>query len=182
MFLVTSDIVTSISALSVALVTALCQRNYSHSTYTSIYFFHFSDSSESRPDVSIERDQLVIKWKPRTECLLQTVTVKILRNGALWMTYNFTDGSQKATTSVPRSNAIYAVSVEFSYAGLFVERSDYIVINYETGGLEIKFTSFLSHTANDTLLESLLSLPTSIQIVFQQQLVLLFVYIRLIRF
>lgn len=90
------------------------------------------DHNDSRLDVSIKHDHLVIKWKPRTECLLQAVTVKILRNGLLWMTYNFTDGSQKTTTSVPKSNAVYAVSVEFSYEGLFVERSEYVVINYET--------------------------------------------------
>ncbi|THD28856.1 hypothetical protein D915_000290 [Fasciola hepatica] len=86
--------------------------------------------NEPTPEVSIENDIMVIQWKPRAECHLESIGVIVLKDDVTWKTQNVTHGEQKITLPVPRTNAIYTVSIEFVYLNQFVDRSKYVVVNY----------------------------------------------------
>ncbi|TPP58974.1 hypothetical protein FGIG_10769 [Fasciola gigantica] len=87
--------------------------------------------NESVPKVTIMNNNLVINWKPRTKCHLERVSITVLKDGVIWKTHNVTNVMQETILQVPSIKAVYAVSIEFTYFGQFVERSDYAVVNYE---------------------------------------------------
>ncbi|THD28855.1 hypothetical protein D915_000289 [Fasciola hepatica] len=87
--------------------------------------------NESVPKVTIMNNNLVINWKPRAKCHLESASITVLKDSIIWKKLNVTNAIQETILQVPSVKAVYAVSIEFTYFGQFVERSDYAVVNYE---------------------------------------------------